>query len=131
MMKYVDVAEGCNFIQYQLTEFQLVFYSQMNLTSAAYIQNKSSPSSINISKTMDTRSTQVACSFKDATTSPIKFWWVFFTINLQDSQHYLHATPIFLLLFSFFLELKTFKSSSQWFEQLQKVYSNQKSLNVC
>jgi hypothetical protein len=33
MMKNVDVAEGCNFLKYQLTEFQLVFYSQMNLTS--------------------------------------------------------------------------------------------------
>jgi hypothetical protein len=27
MMKNVDVAEDCNFIKYQLTEFQLVFYS--------------------------------------------------------------------------------------------------------
>jgi hypothetical protein len=74
MMKNVDVTEGCNFIKYQLTEFQLVFYSQMNLTSVHSKHKQSSQASMNISKKMDTRSTQVTCSFKDATTSPIKFW---------------------------------------------------------
>jgi hypothetical protein len=41
MMKNVDVKEGCNFIKYQLTEFQLVFYSQMNLTSVHSKQKQS------------------------------------------------------------------------------------------
>jgi hypothetical protein len=41
MMKNVDVAEGCNFLNYQLTEFQLVFYSQMNLTSVHSKQKQS------------------------------------------------------------------------------------------
>jgi hypothetical protein len=68
----VDVAKGCNFLKYQLTEFQLVFYSQEPYQRTFEI--KAVQASINISKTMVTRSTQVACSVKDATTSPIKFW---------------------------------------------------------